>query len=1232
MSVPDRPGADTGRRARHTRRLARRRDRPAGTRRGLSHPWVRLDAAGRLVEANAAFERVMGRSAAECSGRPLAHVFGWSPDAWAARHLSEAIARGHGATLDIDATAANGATRRLRVDLLPLPVRHGRAGGFELLAVDLTQEIRAIRHLRSVVDTATAGIVIQDAEGRIVDANPEAERLLGLTRDQMAGATNHDPRWHVLDATGEPLPAERQPSMVALRTGRPAAGVIGVETPDGARRWLMVSARRDDGADSGRPVVIASFVDVTADRERERAIAESERRLQAVIDGTRVGIWEWNVQTGEIVVNERWAEIIGYRLDEISPATVETWVRLAHPDDLAMSDAALEAHLGGETEFYEIECRMRHRDGHWVWVHDRGKVASRTPDGRPLLVAGTHQDITSRKADECALAENERRLQAVIEGTGAGTWEWEPGVDASRVNARWAEIIGYTLEEIGTLTGDGWLAHVHPEDRPRAIQHAADHFAGLIPGIDIEFRMLHRDGRVVWVHDRGRIVARDSDGNPALLAGTHTDITDRKLAEEALTRTNAQLQAAIENFPGGLTFVGPNLQMLGCNQRYRELLDLPDRFFENGLPNLADIFRFNAERGEYGPGDVEELIRERVERARVPVPHAFERTRPDGTVLEIRGMPMPDGGWVTGYLDVTERVRARELLLEKSRQLEETSRELQITLAHMNQGISVYDPDGRIVVWNMQYIQLFGMRMDDVQEGMTLVELLQIQKQRGNFEGDVVAYVETIAAEMAVGREYEAIARMKSGRVVKSVHSPRPDGGWVSTHEDITERERAAARIAHAAQHDLLTGLRNRVGWKAALEAAAGRAAEGSDFSILLVDLDRFKAVNDTFGHAVGDKLLTEVADRMNNCVRTIDVVSRLGGDEFAVLCGPSEDARETAVSVAARLLTTVSAPYDIDGQELIVGASIGVAVAPAHGRTADELMRNADAALYQVKANGRNAFRVFDDRLAAAADDRRRLEGDLRGALARGELELHYQPVVSIADRRTVAMEALLRWRHPERGLVDPDVFIPIAEQTGLIRPIGQWALARAIRDAAGWPAHVSVAVNVSPAQLGHRDMVDLVTRELIRTRLDPRRLEIEVTETVLLGRDNLMLADLHQLRGLDVRVALDDFGTGYASMGYLRTFPFDRVKIDRSFVEGLETSRHCAAIVCAVASLARSLGIETTAEGVETEEQFALLAAAGCGNAQGWLFGRARPAAELDFAAHPARGARKPPGRVVA
>ena len=442
---------------------------------------------------------------------------------------------------------------------------------------------------------------------------------------------------------------------------------------------------------------------------------------------------------------------------------------------------------------------------------------------------------------------------------------------------------------------------------------------------------------------------------------------------------------------------------------------------------------------------------------------------------------------------------------------------------------------------------------------------------------------------------------------------------WV----DVTARKAAEAaqnaqnaQIAYMAHHDALTGLANRILFQEKIEQALiGLQQDRERFVVFMLDLDRFKDVNDSLGHPVGDELLKAVARRLQSCTRATDTVARFGGDEFAILQTIDSDQKESATILANRLLENISAPYDLDGHKVIVGTSIGIALAPGHGTRADELLRNADLALHKVKSKGRNGYRFFEAEMETEASSRRILEAELRQAISCNEFELYYQPVIHSATRKLAGAEALIRWRHPQRGIVRPDDFIPLAEETGLIAELGEWVLRQACTEAATWASHLSVAVNLSPAQFRKSNLVDVVATAISDSGLAPERIELEITESVLLQKSAENIGILHQLRSLGPRIVLDDFGTGFSSLSYVQAFPFDKIKIDKSFISEISSRPSCAAIVCAVTGLARSLDIITTAEGVETEEQFEFLIAAGCNQAQGYLFGQPRPASELNL-----------------
>jgi diguanylate cyclase (GGDEF)-like protein len=424
----------------------------------------------------------------------------------------------------------------------------------------------------------------------------------------------------------------------------------------------------------------------------------------------------------------------------------------------------------------------------------------------------------------------------------------------------------------------------------------------------------------------------------------------------------------------------------------------------------------------------------------------------------------------------------------------------------------------------------------------------------------------------------------------------------------------ALAEVAHQAHHDGLTGLPNRLLFARHIREAMDRARGGcSTFNVLMIDLDHFKTINDTLGHASGDSLVRETARRLKSCVRKSDVVARVGGDEFAIVQADCGNQRENAEALASRILATVGEPFNLDGHQVIVQTTIGIALYPSDGDEVDTLFKNADLALYRAKAEGRNTFRFFEPQMDGVARDRYKVEVELRNARPTNDFEIHYQPVVAADTLQVQGYEALVRWVHPVHGYIVPDVFIPVAESTGLIVPLGAWVLNSACKDATHWPRRLKVAVNLSPIQFRRGDVVQTVAEALASSGLEPDRLELEITESVLLQKDETNAAKLRQLRSLGVAIVLDDFGTGYASLSYLRIFPFDKIKIDQSFVARMPTESSSAAIVCATVGLAKNLGISTVAEGVETIQQFELLRLAGCDEMQGYLFGKPRPVSEL-------------------
>jgi diguanylate cyclase (GGDEF)-like protein len=694
---------------------------------------------------------------------------------------------------------------------------------------------------------------------------------------------------------------------------------------------------------------------------------------------------------------------------------------------------------------------------------------SRLDRGREVLSANEARDLQRAK-----------QLQITLDHMSQGICMFDAEKNVVFANHRYAELYDLAPEQVTPGTPLRQILEARAAkgfyNNIDAQQFIDDGISGFHQSVS---EILHlADGRFISVERRPL-------ANGGVIS-THEDITERQSLSARLEENNRllgertlRLQATIDNFPGGITFTDASLRVVVANEKTKELLNLPERLFANGPPAIEDIFRFNAQRGEYGPGDIEQLVAARMALGKQNKPHVSERERPDGTIIEVRGVPLASGGFVTTYMDMTER-------------------------------------------------------------------------------------------------------------------------------------RRAEVRIAHMAHHDALTDLPNRVLLQDRLEQALARVRLGERLAVLCLDLDDFKTVNDTLGHPVGDQLLKAVAGRLCGCVRETDTVARFGGDEFAILQIAIED-EDDVTALAQHVIESIHAPYDLGDHQVSVGISIGIAIAPDDGVDPDRLLQNADLALYRAKAEGRGSYDFFEPAMDVRMRARRQLELDLRRALGDGQFELYYQPLVNLQRDEVCGFEALLRWHHPTRGMVSPAEFIPVAEDIGLIVPIGEWALRHACVEAASWPDDIKIAVNLSPAQFKSRHLVQTVVNALAASGIPGHRLELEITETALLQNNDATLATVRQLRALGVRISMDDFGTGYSSLGYLQNFPFDKIKIDRSFISNLSNGHGSVAILKAIVSLANSLGMTTIAEGVETHEQLETVRAEGCTEMQGYLFSPPRPAREI-------------------
>jgi diguanylate cyclase (GGDEF)-like protein/PAS domain S-box-containing protein len=700
---------------------------------------------------------------------------------------------------------------------------------------------------------------------------------------------------------------------------------------------------------------------------------------------------------------------------------------------------------------------------------------------------------------------------------------------------------------------------------------------------------------------RGRRPAKRSpkrpDRNRPVAAETGEIARMRAEAEAAIAearKSHERLREAIDILPQGIVFLDADGRYILWNKKYSEIYSRSSDLFRPGA-RLQDTIRIGVARGDYPEaiGREEQWIAERLTRLYQPG-ERHEQVLADGRCILIEERLTEDGGIIGLRVDITE-LKQREA----SFRLLFDSNPIPMIVCALD--------DERILGVNGAAVEHYGY-------------------SRAEFEKLTIRSVQAFESEPPWAGE-----RSSDEQAARTWKHVRADGTLIdlaiySRHllygdqpavllalMDITERKRAEARLAFMAQHDGLTGLPNRNLLRQNMDEILQHTRRSSDkAAVLVLGLDNFKAVNDTLGHGIGDKLLRAVAKRLRSTLREVDTLARLNSDEFAIVqSGLTRP--EDAVLLARRLLEAIGDPYLFDGHSIVIGASIGIAMAPGDGDESEKLLKNADMALSRAKNDSRGTFSFFEAGMDARAQSRRKIESDLRDAIQNDVLRPYYQPLIDLSTGRVTGFEALVRWPDPERGMISPAEFIPVAEETGLINGLGGLMLRRACADAALWPEDVRVAVNLSPLQFRTGNLLSIVMDALKQSGLPARRLELEITETLLLEKSSQVLATLHALRALGVRISMDDFGTGYSSLSYLRSFPFDKIKIDQSFVRDLAANRDAQAIVRSIISLGIGLGVTITAEGVETEAELSWLRAEGCHEGQGFLFSKARPNAEV-------------------
>ncbi len=932
-------------------------------------------------------------------------------------------------------------------------------------------------------------------------------------------------------------------------------------------------------------------------RVREIAIKEAEERWQFALEGAGHGVWDWNPRSGEVFFSPAWKRMLGYADDEVAN-NLDAWRALIHPDDLAAVRMAIERHFDGATDLYQASYRLRAKDGDYRWVMAIGRLQQRDAEGRPLRMIGTNTDVTEQRRVQEIVERQRALLDCVAESSMDGILVVSPDRKWLMHNRRFVELWRLPESVVAAADSHAALDHFAPKAADPAGFAARVEELYAAPELRASDEIALADGRVL---ERYSTPLHTGAGAYLGRAWFYRDVSETR-------RLLAALRESEEHYR---TFFAEAKAVM-------MLIDPADGRIIDANPAASAFYGYDhAELLSLRIGDINQLTPAEIaaemtravneQRDHFIFPHRLK----NGALrtVEVYSGPYHQGGRLILYSiihDISGRVEAERAMREAATVFEATAEAIMIT-----------DARGVIKRVNPAFTATTGYTAEEA-VGRT-PRLLKSGRHDAQYYGEMWSQL------LASGRwEGEVWNRRKSGEIFPEwqiISAVRDDSGkpveFVSLFIDITQRKRSEAEIAYRANYDALTGLPNRNLLAERLGQALKQARrEHARVAVMFVDLDFFKEVNDTLGHAVGDRLLQAVAERMRHCVRETDTIARQGGDEFVVLLA---DVRETsdAALVAEKIIAQLAAPFQLDDHEIHIGASIGITLFPDDGRDVETLFRNADLAMYRAKDGGRNNAQFFEQTMTTAALERRALEADLRNALARGEFRLHYQPVVDLASGRIVGAETLLRWQHPARGAVGPALFVPLAEETGLIREIGEWVFAQACHQLAAWQAaghRLTLAINVSVRQLPDALSVKHILATLERHAIAPRQIVLEITEGILLA-DSVAIQNWFVAAGAaGLQLAIDDFGTGYSSLAYLKRYPVHHVKIDQGFVRDMAHDPADRALVEAILAMAHSLGLSVVAEGVETAEQAALLQGRACEQAQGYLYSRPLPAAEFD------------------
>lgn len=985
------------------------------------------------------------------------------------------------------------------------------------------------------------------------------------------------------------------------------------------------------------------------------SLHQERERLAGILEGTRAGTWEWHIPSGHTVFNERWAGIIGYTLKELGPISIQTWEQYCHPEDLQLSNTLLQRHFDGELDYYECECRMRHKDGHWVWILDRGRLIERGPAGEPVLMLGTHIDISQRKAYEAemrrmarlyaSLSETNQAIVRVTDQEVMFQKICDIAVEHGGFSLAWIGLPGkqqHTIEVVASSGESGYLQGIQINTNPEQSKiHGPTAQAYLSGEYQIVNDFAHHEKTAPWHERAAQFNIGASAAFPLQRNGTVFGVLNIYASEPGffqqkeiglLEEMAADIGFGVENFNRILELARSEARFHAIADGISDAIVMadPQRKIEWINPAFVTIFGYELDEIK---GQATEVLYENVEeyhrqgqlRYNTEASADSDRyevryRRKDSEVFigETMGTPLQSAaGELIGYVALIRDVTG-ELEIQEQLRIAAASFEVE-------NGIMITDSELIIERVNQAFTRITGYQADEVR-GLT-PRLLRSGQHSKDFYDQMWKEINEEGFW-----EGEIWNRKKSGDIYPewlTISVVRNDAGevthYIGSFSDITERKAAEQHIHQLAFYDPLTQLANRRLFIDRVEHALLTSKRNSqEGAVLMLDLDHFKVLNDTQGHHAGDQLLIEVGKRLREHVRDADTVARFGGDEFVVLLEDlgrdNDNAINAANQIAAKIQDKLLKPYNLDElHDYRATSSMGVVVFDGRGISVEELLKQADVALYEAKAAGRNAVRFFNPEMQNKVDHRARLENALSKALELNEFVLNFQPQVDV-NEKLIGAEALLRWVPTDSGeMVSPADFIPLTEDTGLIVPIGYWVLETACRQLRQWQhqypqQHFNLAVNISARQFHQRDFVDRL-REIIRdSGVEPAGLKLELTESVVLDDIKYVVDRLNKLRDLGIGTSMDDFGTGYSSLSYLQRLPIEQLKIDTSFVRDIVQSENDAAIVRAIIAMGHSLGLTIVAEGVETQEQKKYLSSFDCDVYQGYLFGKPMLVEEFD------------------